>query len=244
MASVCSLTVSVPVLSLAMQVQLPRLSTAAIRRTITFRSAIRAAAIERTTVSATGMPSGMAETARATIERKTSPGGSPRASAIAPRRAPAPTTPRAMRWVNCSMRTRSGGFALSTPVIDSAIRPIWVYSAVATTTPAARPLATALPANAMVQRSATGVSGGSGPPAPFSTATDSPVRADSSTRRSRASSRRRSAGTRRPDSRRTTSPRTRSSAGTSRTRSSRRTCALAVSKLRRASALRSAFCSW
>ena len=238
------MTVRVPVLSLAMQVQLPRLSTAAIRRTITCRFAMREAATESTTVSATGRPSGMAETASATTKKKTSTRGMPRANAIAPRSAPAPTTAIEIFRANSSIRRTSGGFALSTEAIEVAIPPTCVRPAVATTTPLARPNAIVLPAKAMVHRSATGASGGSAPPAPFSTATDSPVSRDSSIRRSRASSSRRSAGTRRPDSSRTTSPGTRSSAGTSSVLPERRTVAVVVSRVRRAWALRSAFHSW
>lgn len=51
-------------------VQLPRLSTAVSLRTITLRFDIRLVAMERATVKATGNPSGIAETARATTKKK------------------------------------------------------------------------------------------------------------------------------------------------------------------------------
>ena len=70
--TVNSLQVNVPVLSLAISVQLPKPSTAASRRTITPRRAIRAVPMDRATVKATGSPSGMADTAKATEKRNIS----------------------------------------------------------------------------------------------------------------------------------------------------------------------------
>ncbi|OPZ20407.1 MAG: hypothetical protein BWZ10_00668 [candidate division BRC1 bacterium ADurb.BinA364] len=64
--TVISLHVSVPVLSLAIIVQLPNPSTAASRRTTTPRRAMRVVATANATVIATGNPSGIADTASAT----------------------------------------------------------------------------------------------------------------------------------------------------------------------------------
>ncbi len=69
--------VSVPVLSLAIMVQLPNPSTAASFLTITFFLAILEVEIERATVMATGRPSGIAETARATERKNMSCSGIP-----------------------------------------------------------------------------------------------------------------------------------------------------------------------
>src|SRR5574344_1885559 len=63
--------VSVPVLSLAITVQLPRLSTALSFFTITFFLAILLEPMVRAIVSAKGKPSGIAETASAITDKNT-----------------------------------------------------------------------------------------------------------------------------------------------------------------------------
>ena len=62
--------VSVPVLSEAMSVHAPRPSMAASLRTMTLRLDMAREAEVRATVMATGKPSGMVETAKATEKRK------------------------------------------------------------------------------------------------------------------------------------------------------------------------------
>ena len=78
----------------------------------------------------------------------------------------------------------------------------------------------------------------------FSTVTDSPVRADSSTVRLAARSRRPSAGTRSPARRRTMSPGTSALAGTTVSRPSRNALAVGAAILRKAASARSARYSW
>ena len=79
---------------------------------------------------------------------------------------------------------------------------------------------------------------------PLSTGIDSPVRAASSTRRSRAVTSRRSAGTLSPETIATTSPGTRSAASISRLRPPRTTVAWGDSRARIASSADSALPSW
>ncbi len=236
-------TVSVPVLSDAITVQEPSPSTAAIRRTITERLAMREAATESTTVSATGSPSGMAETASATATKKTSESGVPRQSSIPASTTAAPTTAMLIVRANRSIRSISGGRVPSPRETAAAIAPNSVSPPVATVTPVARPDVTTVPAWAMESRSATGASAATGC-VDFSTGSDSPVRADSSTARSSTSTSRRSAGTRFPDSSSTRSPGTTSSDGTERSRPPRTTRTSVSSRWRRASAALSAFHSW
>ncbi len=125
----------------------------------------------------------------------------------------------------------------------SATAPISVDMPVAATQASARPRVTTVFMNNAPDRSARGPPS-CGPPTSFSTATDSPVRLDSSTSRERATTRRASAGTRSPASRRTRSPGTSSTAGISRSWPSRRTRADATSIDRRAARLFSARFSW
>ena len=114
------------------------------------------------------------------------------------------------------------------------MRPSSVFAPVATTTACALPAASVVPRNRRERRSATGASSGAGS-VDFSTATLSPVRADSSARTLAAVSRRRSAGTRSPAARRTMSPGTNSPASTCVSWPLRRTRATACPCLRRAS---------
>ena len=65
--TVISFWVSVPVLSLAMTVAEPSVSTAASRRTIALRFAMRCMPSESTTVVTAARPSGTAETASETV---------------------------------------------------------------------------------------------------------------------------------------------------------------------------------
>ena len=75
--AVCSFTVSVPVLSLAITVQLPRLSTAFNFFTMTFFLAILVEPTVRAIVNASGSPSGIADTDKATTLKNIDLSGSP-----------------------------------------------------------------------------------------------------------------------------------------------------------------------
>ncbi len=227
-------------MSVAIIVQLPRLSTAARRRTITFRFPIRDVAMESATVIATGSPSGMAETARATARKKTSVYGVPCAREMAAIRRHAPMTRNPMFRENFSILTRSGGFEDPVVATASAIVPTSVFWPVATTTPMPRPVMTVVPAKVTFPRSPIDASA-SASARFFLTATDSPVSSDSSTVRLAACMRRRSAGTRIPDSRRTMSPGTMVAESTSSSFPPRLTCAVIRSRLCRRLALFSAF---
>jgi hypothetical protein len=111
------------------------------------------------------------------------------------------------------------------------MRPSSVESPVATTSPRARPVRTSVPANAIAAVC-------------LCTGRDSPVSRDSSSVKLVAATRRRSAGTLLPDSSSTTSPGTMSPASISRAAPSRSTSARGLTRLRSASAVRSAECSW
>ena len=114
--------------------------------------------------------------------------------------------------LNSSILRVSGVLRSSAEEMSWLILPTSVASPVATTTPEAVPFVARDDANARLTRSASGQSRATGP-ASLSTGTDSPVRADSSTRSSRSCSRRTSAGTLSPAWIRTMSPGTSSSAG-------------------------------
>jgi hypothetical protein len=134
--TVSSLQVSVPVLSLATSVQLPRLSTAGSRRTMAPRFAMRRAPMASATVSATGSPSGMAETASATPNMNIS--ATPRPwtrTPTAPSTITAPSTVSAIALLKRSMRSTSGGVPRSVSVIVMARPPTTVAKPVATTSP-------------------------------------------------------------------------------------------------------------
>ncbi len=236
--------VSVPVLSEAMQVQDPSASTATSLRAMTLRRAIRRAPMERATVSATGRPSGMADTESATTRRSTSPPEAPRARSTAPMRRTAAPTTTAILLLNWRMRTRSGGAARSADATELAIWPSWVESPVATVTACARPWVTSVPANAMFDRSPRAVREASTPSARLVAGTDSPVRRDSSTSIGPPESSRASAGTLVPGSRITTSPGTISSDAISRSIPSRTTRARDTTRDWSAFALRWAPNSW
>ena len=173
--TVSSLQVRVPVLSVAITVQAPRPSMAGRARTMTLRRAMRLVAMVRATVMATGRPSGMAATARATATRNTVTKAWPCRSWIAAR---APIRTRVaipmIRLKRSSWRIRGGGSSgLSTSAC--AMRPISVRAAVATTTPSARPCRTVVPAKSRLRLSATGSASGRTSAGVLATGVDSPV---------------------------------------------------------------------
>ncbi len=67
-----------PVLSVAIAVTMPRVSTACSLRTNAFLAAIRRMPSSKITVKVTGNPSGITETTKATANRNISSGGFPR----------------------------------------------------------------------------------------------------------------------------------------------------------------------
>ena len=124
------------------------------------------------------------------------------------------------------------------------MRPICVSMPVAVTRAVARPAVTSVPEITILVQSPRGASSGSGPPAAFSTGTDSPVIALSSQRSPAASSRRASAGTRSPASSRITSPGTSSAASTRTGAPPRRAVAWGEVIFRSSSRARWAWSSW
>ena len=133
------LTVSVPVLSVAIMVHDPSDSIATSRRTTTCRRAIRRTATARATVSATGSPSGIAETASATATRSTSCQGVPRKVSItAIRTATAPTV-IPITAVKRRIRLSRGGSVCEGVSSWPASEPNTLCAPTAVTAPRARP---------------------------------------------------------------------------------------------------------
>ena len=223
-----------------MKVQEPSASTARSRRTITFRLDILRMPIARATVSATGRPSGMTETASATASKNTSVIGVPRIAATANIVKAAMPTNIATRLVKLSIRICNGALGDGLNKTSAAIRPSAVLSAVLITTPRARPRPTRVPVKSMLTWSPRATSSANTALLSFSTGSDSPVSKDSSTSRSRDRSRRKSAGTLSPDSSSTMSPGTNSSALISCVSPSRSTWQRVLTRSRRAVAARCA----
>ncbi len=178
--TVSSFTVSVPVLSVAIKVHEPSASTVTSFRAITFRFAIRLMAIESAIVIATGKPSGIAATAKAAITIMTWIQPIPWVYAAMPINSDAISIRTVIRKVNLSMRINSGGLVLRRASNVSAIRPSWVWIPVWEITPTARPVVTSVPVNAILLRSATGVSAFKISSWFLLTGNDSPVSKDSS----------------------------------------------------------------
>ena len=159
----------------------------------------------------------------------------------------APTPRDSFRDSSLKRRCSGVGGRLSSS-IKPAMRPITVWAPQATTTPSPRPRVTGQPMKARQRRSERGVSrpgaGGSQAWAVFSAGRDSPLREDSSQRRSKTDSSRRSAGTTSPASSSTTSPTTSFRPGMITTSPSRRTRASSAVSRDRAAAARSARPSW
>jgi hypothetical protein len=140
--TVISFLVSVPVLSEAMTVAEPSVSTAARWRTMAFRLAMRCTPRERTAVTTAGRPSGTAATASATPRIRTS-NSAEKPVTSSTRRIVAIITTAMTATMTASRRPRRAssrcrgvvcrGASLSMP----AMRPISVCMPVATTT--ARP---------------------------------------------------------------------------------------------------------
>ncbi len=177
--TVMRFSVRVPVLSVAITVQHPSVSTAARRRTKALRRAMRRDATANVMVMTTGRPSGTAATAMATAVRNICPTDSPRSrprANVSPAMSTmAPATARPKR----SMRLWSGVSGRSAARMSTAMEPNSVPDPISTTTPRPRPEETDVPMNAMFARSATGASGVEAiQSADFATGTDSPVSSD------------------------------------------------------------------
>ncbi len=185
--------VSVPVLSDAITVVEPRVSTAGSVRTIACRFAMRATPTLIATVRMMGSDSGIEATDNATAVRNIS-------DTVNPPSSPAPkvktTAARIAMPIHFSRRavSSSRGVLTGGPAINSLMAPSSVRVPIATTTPVARPPVTKVPLKAMQRRSPIGASAGTGAGS-LATAIDSPVSIDSSTCRPLTVSRRRSAGT-------------------------------------------------
>ena len=159
-----------------------------------------------------------------------------------------PPTPQDSFRDSSLKRRCSGVGGLLSPSIRPAMRPITVWPPQATTTPSPRPRVTGQPIKARQRRSDRGVSrpcaGLSQASAVFSAGRASPLREDSSQRRSKAASRRRSAGTTSPASSSTTSPTTSSRPGMITTSPARLTRASSAVSRARAAVARRARPSW
>ena len=203
--AVCSLTVNVPVLSVAILVQLPKLSTAFNFLTITFLLAIFEAAIDKTIVIAIVNPSGIAETVNATTVDNISENAYPLIYKKIDIKLARIINPTLICFVNLSIFTTSGDFVSSRSITLFAIFPNSVFFPIPTTIPLARPFIIMVPAyTKSFLSNKSPVS--SWLSASFVFVIDSPVSIDSSTNNSYVSINFKSAGTLSPDSSNTISP--------------------------------------
>jgi hypothetical protein len=207
-------SVRVPVLSVPRTVTDPSVSTAGSRLISALRADIRRAPSASASVSTAGSDSGTAATTRliAVITISSTPW--PRASPTASTMAHSATATTASTRPTPASRRCSGvspGWAPS----SAATRPIELAAPVALTTARPRPRTTTVPADTPPARS--------GPDAIFSTGTDSPVSAASSTSSAAASTTSASADTMSPSASISTSPMTTSAAGICRCPPSRMT---------------------
>ena len=212
-----------PVLSVAMCVVEPRVSTAESCLMIAPRFARRLAPIARVNATTAVRPSGIVATARDTAMSSSSVQDCPRTS---PSTKTMPTTTNAMIVSNPARRSirRCSGVRPSWAVPRRpAIAPICVSMPVAVTTMTPRPRVIAVFMKTMLDRSPRGASGSVSGAGSLSTGWASPVK-DASAACSRADSRSRpSAGTESPASSSTMSPGTSSARSTWASRPSRRT---------------------
>ncbi len=219
-------SVSVPVLSVARTVTEPRVSTAGSLRTRALRPAIRRAPSARLRVTTAGSDSGTAATTRliavTTISSTGSPRTKPRASTTTHK---STVTPASMRPI--PINRRCSGVRPAPLTIMDAMRPVALDIPTAVTTARPRPRTTTVPEDTACSTL-------------LSTGMDSPVRADSSTRRAADSTTLASAGTMSPSASTRASPTTRSAAGTCAWEPSRTTRAVGAVSSDRAVMARSA----
>src|SRR5438067_9460341 len=223
-------SVSVPVLSVAMTVTDPSVSTAGSRRTSALRAAIRRAPSARASVTTAGSDSGTAATTRLIAVITISCTGWPRTSPSTRTTAHSTTAATASARPTPTSR-RCNGVRPRPVTISAAMRPIALAVPVADTTARPRPRTTTVPAETVVSVA-------------LSTGTDSPVSADSSTSRAAACTTVASAGTMSPSASTSRSPGTTSAVGTGCCTPSRTTRAVGVASAARAVMARSALTSW
>mmetsp|Transcript_21897 Transcript_21897/g.49961 ORF Transcript_21897/g.49961 Transcript_21897/m.49961 type:complete len:239 (+) Transcript_21897:1844-2560(+) len=207
--------VSVPVLSLQSTPTQPRVSTASIFRTSTFRLAIFLDAIIKHTVTVGKRPSGTCAKKAVAAFSNISAKSRLRGEAIFASKdsAPTATATYAIMCTKCSIWI-SNDDLVRDELILAAISPKTVRSPVAITQQTIRPCSTTVPEKATLRDSVSGVSA-DGAIDWRASAIDSPVRAELSTIAASEHARMRtSAGTRWPASRTSTSPGTNSSAPT------------------------------
>jgi hypothetical protein len=135
----------VPVLSEPITVVLPNVSTAGSRRMIALRRAMRRTPMASVIVTATGSPSGTADTANATATRNMSSADSPSATPLANATSAATATATPMTLANWSILRCNGVAATASDRINPAIAPSSVFEPVETTTPRPRPAVTVAP---------------------------------------------------------------------------------------------------
>ena len=178
----------------------PRVSTLGSRRTNALRATIRWRPMASTSVTTAGRPSGTAATARLTDRISTSSRPPPRP--ISSRKITPTTTRQTMISSRPSSPSRRCSGVNSGSDCDSrlAIRPSSVCMPVWVTTATAWPAATTVPAWTIVARSPRLAAAGTFALACLPTGSDSPVNADSVTRRLADESSRASAGTLSPAS--------------------------------------------
>ncbi len=119
--------VRVPVLSEQMTEVDPKVSTAGSFFTMAFRFAMRSTPMERTMVTITGSPSGMADTAKDTAVIKISITGMPPASPIRKMTAQITRAKAPMYFPNSASFCCRGVLTSLSPSSMPAILPIWVF---------------------------------------------------------------------------------------------------------------------
>ena len=217
--------------------QLPSDSAQLRRRTMTFFLAMRFEAIVKAIVSASGKPSGKAETAKAiTVNKITSYGLCFKINKIATIIAIA-TTRTLICLENFSIRMVSGVFSSGALLILSAILPSSVSKPIFTTIASARPDTTVVPEKAILLWSVMAAWSCLIVLAIFSTGKLSPVRIDSFTIKFCIDTIRMSALILSPDSRKAISPIVRLSASTNTFWPSLKTLALAATNFESDSAV-------
>ena len=186
--------VKVPVLSEQMKVTEPKVSTDGRRRISAFCDTMRRAPSASSTVTTAGSASGIAATARLMAVKIISTGSSPRSTPATKTSAQIAITTSANRLPKAARRNCSGVLRSASRSSKPATLPNSVAMPVATTRPRPRPCVAVVPLKPMLSRSPRACALPVSVALCFSTVTDSPVNADSSTRSWAISIKRRSAG--------------------------------------------------
>jgi len=224
--AVISFMVSVPVLSVAIWLTLPRVSTAESCLMMAPRAASREAPIARVNATTAVRPSGMVATASETAVISSSVQESPRRRPSTKTIATTTSAATVSSWASWSILRCNGVWSFFTSFNSTAMPPTAVPMPVSVTTMVARPRVTRVFMKSMLVRSVSGSSASSRAGIVFPTGSDSPVRVASATCKPAFSMMRPSAGTESPASRSTMSPGTRSENCTSSSVPSRRATAL------------------